>query len=359
VARDAYEPVEVSVTSDAEAPPAGSRRRSRRILPLVAGTTVVAVVVGLAVWFTRPAPEPDTVTGQPRSAPVEFAPDQQMFRPGYLPGPVRAARYLTEPDIHTMEMSGYLDSAGDSPGPDHEDWRVEILMAARGADVHRFDREYDEEGELKVPGDPVAPVHGRAAFQTAGESSRILVWEYAPDAWMRMTVTGVDHPDETTRRVAEGIRWETTPLALPFEVTGLPDGAVRERATLRWAEDGPMGSSAEYLMTQVEGAHERPQAHTVTVGLSTESLSSGRHNGTEDVTVSGRAATADVFDDRGSAGVYRVGQLPGGCASCVAELHIPARRAGAAIGDRDDALKLAASIRLVEGREDPAGWRFW
>ncbi|WP_431729377.1 hypothetical protein [Verrucosispora sp. TAA-831] len=358
MASDAYEPVEVSMASDAGAPPAGSRRR--RILPLVAVTTVVAVAVGLAVWFARPAPEPDPVTGQPPSAPVEFAPDQQMFYPGHLPGPVRAASYVTEPDIHTITMSGYLDSAGDSGrSDDDEDWRVEILMAARGADVHRFDREYDEEGELKVPGDPVAPVHGRPAFQTEWETSRILVWEYAPDAWIRMTVTSVDRPGETTRRVAEGIRWVTTPLPLPFEVTGLPDGAVLERTTLQWSQDGPTSSSAEYLMTQIEGAHERPFAHTVTVGLSTESLASRRDNETEDVTVAGRAATAHVFKNKGSAGTYRVGQLPGGCASCVAELHIPTRPASTGVGDRDDALKLAASIRLVEGREDPAGWRFW
>ncbi|KXK63055.1 hypothetical protein AWW66_05275 [Micromonospora rosaria] len=317
-------------------------------------TIVVTMVAGLIVWFVRQAMETGTTPeGLPRSVPRRFDPGQQLFRLDFLPGSVRHAAYETEPDMHIMQLSGPRDGAPatkeDSPYSVDRDWRIEILMAARHVDVHRYDREYDEEAGWTVPGAEVAPVRGRPAFQNEGG---VLSWEYAPKAWMRITVTGVDRHEETLRRVTEGIRWEKAPLALPFEAVGLPDDAELSGARLEWAKKGPMRSSAQYLL----GWNERGRPDIV-VGLSTESVASGRSNVTDDVTVSGRAATAIDWQSKDRPGLYRVGQLPGGCGTCVVEVGIESRRAHEAVGGRDDVLKLAASIRLVDGYEDRARWR--
>ncbi|WFE43320.1 hypothetical protein [Verrucosispora sp. WMMD1129] len=262
--------------------------------------------------------------------------------------------------MHIIDMAGRPDDPRQSDEVSTAStWRVEVLMAARDVDVHRYDREYDQEAGWRVPGESVAPVRGRPAFQNEGG---VLSWEYAPDAWMRIAASG-DDPHEMTRQVAEGIRWETTPLALPVQAMELPDGAVLGSADLQWADDelwphdAPLRNyaHAQYVLKPIKGyrGYLRPD---IQVGISTDSLASGRHNGTDDVTVSGRAATAADWVRNGE-GVYRVEQLPGGCAECVAETRIMSRRGNEALGGRDMALRLAASIRLADGVKDPADWR--
>ncbi|WP_434739440.1 hypothetical protein [Micromonospora sp. SH-82] len=343
---------EVSSASGGGAPPEGGRRN--RVLILGAVAVVVAMVAGVTVWFTRQAPPEadDASGGPPRSVPVRFDPGQQLIRLDFLPGPVREATYVTEPDMHTVTVRGLPDGApateeGDRAAAD-QGWWVEVMMAARDVDVHRYDREYDEEHGWRVPGDAVAPVRGRPAFQNEG---RVLSWEYARNAWMRLTLNGVDRHDEILRRVVEGIRWEAAPLALPFTAGGLPDGAVLGGARLEWAEDGPLRASSQYLLRSNQD-HNRPD---IVVGLTTEDLASGRSNLTEDVTVSGRSATATDWRSKSRPGLYRVAQLPG-CAACVVEFGVLTRQAHEAVGGRD-VLKLAASIRLVDGHDDPARWR--
>ncbi|NGM13381.1 hypothetical protein ENC19_12255 [Verrucosispora sp. CWR15] len=347
-----------SAAAGAERSPGG--RRSRRILILGVVTTVVAVVAGLTVWAIRRAPETATQGDPPRSAPTRFDPGQQLFRLSLLPGPVHQIRYQTEPDMHIINMAGRPDAPRKSDETSTAStWRVEVLMAARDTDVHRYDREYDQEAGWRVPGESVAPVRGRPAFQNEGG---VLSWEYAPDAWMRISASG-DDPHEMTRQVAEGIRWETTPLALPVQAMELPDGAVLGGADLRWTDDELWADGeplknyahAQYVLQPIKGygGSLRPD---IQVGISTESLASGRHSGTDDVTVAGRAATA-VDWVRTGVGVYRVEQLPGGCAECVAETRIMSRRGNEALGGRDMMLRLAASIRLADGVEDPPDWR--
>lgn len=183
----------------------------------------------------------------------------------------------------------------------------------------------------------------------------MLSWEYAPDGWMWVEVTDVDRPAEVARQVAEGVVWETAPLAVPFQAVELPPGAVLEGAHLRWHEGRWLEARARYLLGRPEGdtSFVRPD---VIVGISTESLADGGDSGADDVTVAGRAATA--YDaGNGIGAVYRVAQLPGGCADCVAEIRTATRRGYAAVGGREGALDLAASIRLVDDHEDPARWR--
>ncbi|MGW0505414.1 hypothetical protein [Micromonospora sp. NPDC003241] len=335
---------------------------NRRFLILVTVTVVVAVVAGLSVWVAGRA---SNTGGIATSVPVRFDPSQQLLRFGYLPGPVDSASYTTGPEVHRLALRGSFDAAStpekDDTSSGGSDWHIDILMAARGADVHRFVPDDEDSGKPPVPDDPIAPVHGRPAFEGISDSNRVLAWEYAPDAWIRMTLSTVSFDyrrDELARQVAEGVRLDTTPRALPFRVKGLPDGALLERAHLSWDADQPIWFAADYLVGQVEQIDEnhRERRPVVTVGISTESLLRTRHN--DEVTVAGRPATASESRGSGTVGVYRVAQLPGGCAECVAYLHI-ARSATAAVGERDDALKLAASIRLVKGREDPAEWRFW
>ncbi len=359
MASDANEPGKLPPASAAEMPRVDRRGTHRRALILVTVTTLVAVVAGLTVWATRRVSQTDDIShGLPTSVPFRFDPGQQLIHLTFLPGTVRWARYETEPGMQSIMVSGQPPSdwnwqSGDPPKPVDRSWRVEVRMAAQDVDAHRWDREYDEEAGWTLPGDEIAPVRGRPAFTNEGQ---VLSWEYVRYSWIRITVHGVDRSAELAlaRQVAEGIRWETRPLALPFETAGLPEGAVLGSAVLEWSEDGPVRSSAGYLLEQKDhGGFIDPD---FTVGLTTESLDSG----TEAVTVSGRAATADVFSRKSSAGTYRVGQLPGGCAQCVAELDIPKRSAGAtAVRDKKAALLLAASIRLVEGHEDPAKWRTW
>ncbi|GIJ31351.1 hypothetical protein SAMN05216284_104296 [Micromonospora sediminimaris] len=359
MASEAHESGNDSAASGAEGPPNG--RRSRQIL-ILGVVIVVAVVAGLTVWTTRRAPETgDTSGGLTASAPVEFDLGRQLLRLGDLPGPVRTATYTIRPDLHKLEISGALTDASPSRG-DHLSsdyaWQVEILMATRGADVHSFVPYDEDSGPAVIPRERVAPVHGRRAVQALSDQNRVLAWEYAPDAEIRMmlsTASTAERRDEMARQVAEGVRWETTPRALPFEVDGLPDGAVRKSTYLRWEADGPVVVSADYLVAPVENEHDYP-GPVITIGIDTSSLGSAA--GSDDVTVSGRRATARESRGSGTVGIYRVAQLPGGCAECVAELVI-APAATAAIGDRDDALRLAASIRLVKGHEDPTRWRFW
>ncbi|MDG4797340.1 hypothetical protein [Micromonospora sp. WMMD1082] len=324
---------------------------------------VVAVVAGLTVRATRRASKTDDISsGLTTSVPVRFDLGHQLLHLGYLPGPVLDATYTTEPGVHRLEVYGSFDGAStteeDDTSSDETAWHVEIWMAARGADVHSFVPVDEDSGKEGIPRERVKPVHGRPAFQSMSDQNRVLAWEYAPDAWMRMrlgTVSTAERRDEMTRQVAEGVRWNTTPRTLPFQVVGLPDGAVLESTYRRWEADGPVTASADYLVAPVKDIHEYPRP-VIQVGVSTKSLFRTRDN--DRVTVSGRSATAFESRGIGTSGVYRVAQLPGGCAECVAELFI-ARSATAAVGDRDDALKLAASIRLVEGHEDPAQWRFW
>ncbi|GIJ09511.1 hypothetical protein Van01_27250 [Micromonospora andamanensis] len=208
-------------------------------------------------------------------------------------------------------------------------------MATRGVDVHSFVPYDEDSGPAVIPRERVAPVHGRRAVQALSDQNRVLAWEYAPDAWIRMmlsTMSTAERRDEMARQVAEGARWETT---LPFQVDGLPDGAVRKSTYLRWEADGPVVASADYLVAPVENEHDHP-GPVITLGIDTSSLGSAA--GSDDVTVSGRWATARESRGSGIVGIYRVAPLPGGCAECVAELVI-APAATAAIGDRDDALR--------------------
>ncbi|MER5456672.1 hypothetical protein ABT008_17970 [Micromonospora sp. NPDC002389] len=319
---------------------------------------VVAVVAGLSVWVARRASH---TGGIATSVPVRFDPSQQLLRFGYLPGPVVSANYTTGAEVHHLDIHGSFD---DAPTTKEEhassfdpDWSIEIRMAARGVDI-RSAVPYDEDsGEVPVRGERLR-VHGRPAFQATFDSFRVLTWEYAPDAWMHMMLyarSAEDRRDEIARRVAEGVRLETTPRALPFRVKGLPDGAVLESTWLYWKADEHISFSADYLVGRVEENQpdSRPVVH---VGVSTEKLVHARHN--DRVTVSGRSATAFESRGRGTISFYRVAQLPGGCAECVAEVRIEPT-ATAVMGDRKDGLKLAASIRLVKGREDPTEWRFW
>ncbi|QKW14846.1 hypothetical protein [Verrucosispora sp. NA02020] len=330
-----------------------------RVLILVTVTVGVAVVASLSAWVTGRALNTDDIV---TSAPVRFDPGQQIMRLGYLPGPVETAEYTTGPEFHRLDIHGSFD---DAPSTEEEDassfdpdWSIELRMAARGVDI-RSVVPYDEDsGEVPVRGERLQ-VHGRPAFQATFDFSRVLTWEYAPDAWMHMMLyakSAEDRRDEIARRVAEGVRLEATPRVLPIRVKGLPDGAVLEKTWLYWKADGHISYSADYLVGRVE--EDRPNSRPVVrVGVSTEKLARARH--LDRVTVAGRSATVSESRRKaGTMGIYRVAQLPGRCADCVAEVWIEPY-ASAVMGDRDDALKLAASIRLVEGHEDPARWRFW
>ncbi|MEU2613532.1 hypothetical protein ABZ570_18385 [Micromonospora sp. NPDC007271] len=312
-------------------------------------TTVVAVVAGLTGW----------VAGREPEAPAQLDPGQQLFRLGYLPGPARLVRYDSDHDMQRIFVKGPAGgkpaTKQDGASPPPRDWAVEVQMAARGIDIHEEAREYADEGGYRVPGDSVAPVRGRPAFQYETAAGRVLSWKYAPGGWMRVAVFGVDRPDEITRQVAEGIRWETAPLALPFQAVKLPDGAVLRGVAWEWVENGPLIAYSHHLLKPIKKNSDYLQPDIV-VGLTTKSLASDRDNETNDVTVSGRAATAADWR-KGIGGIYRVGQLPGGCARCVAEVRTPTRRGDAAVGGRKSGLELAASIRLVNGHEDPARWR--
>ncbi|MFI7079183.1 hypothetical protein ACIBO1_17985 [Micromonospora sp. NPDC049903] len=331
---------------------------NRRPLILVTVAVVVAMVAGLSVWVARRGSH---TGGIATSVPVRFDPSQQLLRFGYLPGPVVSASYTTGPEVHHLDIHGSFD---DAPTTEEEhassfnpDWSIEIRMAARGVDI-RSVVPYDEDsGEVPVRGERIR-VGDRPAFQATFDYSRVLTWEYAPDAWMHMMLSAEssdDRRDETARQVAEGVHLEATPRALPIRVKGLPDGAVLESTWLYWKADEHISFSADYLVGRVEENQPDPRP-VVRVGVSTEKLARARH--LDRVTVAGRPATAFESRGRGTNSFYRVARLPGECTGCVAEVRIEPT-ATAVMGDRADGLKLAASIRLMEGREDPAGWRFW
>lgn len=268
----------------APVPEAGDHGLRRRRVLIVA--VLVVVVAGVTVFVAgqgRPVRSTPAASATPVSAPTvapdRLDPTRQLFRLGFLPGSAGDTSYLSEADTHTVRVVG---PGGRTPGAREDGgssssstWAVEVGMAARGIDVHREAREYASELGHDVPGDSVAPVHGRPAFRYETGGTSVLSWQYAPDGWMWVRVTDVDRPAEVARQVAEGVVWETAPLAVPFQAVELPSGAVLAGAHLRWHEGRWLEARARYLLGRPEGntSFVRPD---LVVGVSAKSLAYGR-----------------------------------------------------------------------------------
>lgn len=340
-------------------------RRRRLVAGAAAVVTVLALLGATALLDTaRPAPpptpadSPEPVTGPPAEAPERFDPGQWLFRLDGIPDDLPLRTYST--DHHTQWVTLASPRAGQDGSGDR--WaldRVIVLkIAARGVDPFESMRESDASAEprrptrVPLPGDPVDPVQGaRAYLHTSPDGGETrLSWQYAPDAWAVITVHGDERPEESARRFAVSMVWQPHRVTLPFLDVTPPAGARLHRAVVSEYQGRWTRAQLGYL---APSRPESPRAYEdLTIGVERGPIA---RSAEKETTVAGRPARAE---DAHSAGAYRVWQVPGGaCPTCVGEVGYLSTAGRAALGGRDAALALAATVRLVDDPDDPTAWR--
>ncbi|MEV4545494.1 hypothetical protein [Micromonospora echinaurantiaca] len=346
------------------------RRRRFAVAGAAAVLTVVAVLGGTVLAggpraARTPTPADSgspTPAGPPTVAPERFDPTRQPFRLGSLPPNVGHQTYET--DVRMVTVNASVPDAISPGGPVEAgpimafSASVTVRMGARGVDVFFNERERVEDRrmggpppEVPLPGAPVAPVNGKPAFFYTHQHAAVLSWQYAPDGWIAISVREYDRPEQLARQIAEGLVWEERPVTVPFASVAAPGGVVLEGTEIRTFRGGWLDASLRYVLPENVGSVEVRADYMLGVSngiFKDDEFKAG-------LTVAGRRAMADEFSN--GTGVYRVAQLPGGCTGCVAEVNPETVAGQAAVGGRAGALDLAASIRLVDGWDDPASWR--
>jgi hypothetical protein len=257
------------------------RRRAARVAsPVLAAAAVAAVVVlavSLATGPRQAAPSPVS-----RSAPETFNPlvpyaavTWYPYRPSLLGGAdIHTALLLrasaSSPAQSTevaLYASGWctLQSATLSCGTTAAGTRVEITVTGRAPDV---------QGKAAYWARYAAG--NWAVFRPGAGAPRMLAFQYAPGGWAVVESTGT--PADVVR-IAASLRYgQTSPLRLPFRLTGLP-AAWSDVLLAQYTKPGP-GAQA-------------PTADLLLLGSPATRLGSTPHN-TLSVETSTRTALAPV-----------------------------------------------------------------
>ncbi|MEV4542148.1 hypothetical protein [Micromonospora echinaurantiaca] len=349
-------------------------RRAIRRRRLVAGVAAVVTVLALfgataLLDAARPAPRPAPPANRPPAeVPERFDPAQWLFRLDGIPDDLPLRTYSTDDRTQGVTLTRMR------PSPEGNwlvvDREVTVSIAARGVDIFaplRGSETGDQPppftggpprptadvprppSQPPLPGDRVAPVLGVPAYlHTSWERDETrLSWQYAPDAWATVSVRGDERPEETARRFAAALVWQPYRVTMPFLDVDPPAGARLNSTVVtvdhgRWTE-----AQVSYL------APSRGKAsyfyRDLIIGVSREP---GSRPVKADTTIAGRPAWVNE-----ALGEYRVGQLPGTCPTCVAEVAHQTNAGRLALGSRDAALALAATVRLVDAPDDVAAWR--
>lgn len=360
---------------------AGERavRRRRRVVTAASAVVTVCAVVGVAVAVVgvRPGTVPGddggpaptvsptgspTVsrTGPPTVAPERFDPTRRLLRLGSLPAGAGHQSYQS--DLSVITVRADVPEALSPGGPVEagpmmaSSGSVVVRVGARGKDVFGQYRREPMPGmpsptaSVDLPGLPVAPVGGHPAYLWTGRGDTVLSWQYAPDGWISVGVIGFDRPETVTRQVAAGLLWEDQPITVPYAPVADPPGSMLRGVEIRTFRGRWLAVTAHYVMKTNE-----PTGRDILIGVSDGVFAGdGSDFVRTRVMVSGRVGSAD--EGPKGFGAFRVAQVPG-CAGCVTEVDTESVAGNAAVGGRVGALDLAASIRLVDGSDDPTRWR--
>ncbi|MFG2103520.1 hypothetical protein ACGFJ5_23315 [Micromonospora echinaurantiaca] len=332
-------------------------RRAVRRRRLVAGAAAVVTVLALLgatalLDATRPTPPPAPPANRPPAeVPERFDPAQWLFRLQDIPGDLPVRSYYSDRRIQRIGMQPSrvaADAASTAAGEQSRSVSVEI--GARGVDLFKALRA-DGRGLAELPGAQVAPVAGAPAYlhtERDGRTTR-LSWQYAPDAWAVITLDNVERPEEVGRRVAAGIIWQQHRVTMPIRAIAPPADVQLDRTFVRVEHNR---WSDVYLGYVLSSAIEPPKdPEDITISVSRELTRQGRGS----TTVAGRSAWEIGSPD--GRGFYGVGQMPGSCPTCSAQVRCLTVAGIAALGGRDGAFALAAAVRLVDDPDDMATWQ--
>ncbi|SCG72134.1 hypothetical protein [Micromonospora coxensis] len=331
---------------------AGERvvRRRRLAAASVAAVTVVALLGLSALLGVRSATTPADGEGMPTAR--DFTPARRLFRLDWLPEGLSDRTYSAQHGRHWL--TALATDGGDRRGITRVSRGVSVQVGAPGVDLFQDPQlqtvpsgppSAEALSSLVAPGSPVADVRGAPAYlDLSGDAAR-LSWRYAPGGWATITSSKLPQPAENLRRIAEGLVWDVRPFTAPFLPVSPPAGAEIDRAVVAWWEGRWEAVQVGYRARGSSTRHE-----DLTVGVLRDTVGdTGR------TTVDGRPAW--VAAAAGDIGAYRVGQVPGVCSTCTAQVTALTRAGGAALGGRDGALALAARVRLVDAPDDEAAWR--
>ncbi|MEH0841941.1 hypothetical protein V6U81_06030 [Micromonospora sp. CPCC 205711] len=325
------------------------RRRRRRTVGSAA-VTVLALLGVTVLLGVGPAGSPadrvgpptaSPTPGWPTEAPTSFAPERRVLRLGWQPDG------LTDEGF-SGRRSGQEIYLASGTGPAAR--QVVVKVGARGNEdllnLLLGQRESSRESGQAI-GVPTDPVRGHDAWMYTSPSGYdvSLSWQYAPDGWVVVSARDAERPAEVARRVAEELRWESTPVTVPLAPIPAPPGAQ-----LR-------GVSVDFRSGRWNGVHLNYAAGATdddgfSVAVRRDRL--GRR-GTA-TTEAGRSAWVVNLSDH-SIGVYQVGELSAACSPCYAEAVVSSPGGLAVLGGRAAALRFAASVRLVDDPDDRKGWR--
>ncbi|MEH1164419.1 hypothetical protein V6V47_03410 [Micromonospora sp. CPCC 205539] len=343
-------------------------RRRRRLVGVGVAATAMALVGSAALLAgvgpsigpspaDDPSPSATAPAGPPTVAPEAFDPTLRLFRLGSLPA--GAIQQESRTDVKVLAVDANVPEAISPGGPIQPGpimgvgQSVTVRMGARGVDLFASLRQRSElEGPpppVDLPGVQVAAVDGHPAFLYTDGTETSLSWQYAPDGWMSITMNKVDHPEEFGRQIAAGLVWETQRVSVPFARVGLPAGATLKGSRVEMY-DGKWLTAEVLYRTGGPGPRQ-----DLSVGV-TNGVFPGDGSDFEEsrVMVAGRVGSA--MDDGNGVGVFRVAQVPD-CSTCVTEVSTESPAGASAVGGRDGGLELAASMRMVEGSDNPASWR--
>ncbi|MFY1627481.1 hypothetical protein ACN268_30470 [Micromonospora sp. WMMD735] len=335
---------------------AGERAVRRRRRLAVAATAVVTAVALLGVTVllgVRQPPTPADRTWPPTIAPTAFDPARQLFRLAWLPADLSERNLSTGVDRQTIRAT--RSAPVRASRTDFRAGSVTVTVGARGVDffTDQLSRDNSSVGRLRSgptpwatpPGSPVDPVQGHPAFLHTSPNGKetVLSWQYAPEAWVTITVVTRDRAVEELRRVAEGMVWERKPVRVPFQPVALPSDARLDAARVAWRDGRWNGVTLDFRLAGSAAGRD------LTVGLE-------RSDQPDDPTgvVQGRPAWISVW--HGWSGTWSVGGVPG-CVGCRALVGTGSPAGSAALGGEDGARDLAAAIRPVADHDDESTWR--
>jgi hypothetical protein len=221
-------------------------RRRRRGLATAAAALAVLAAVPLAFGELPLRSTADQSAADPAKPAGRFDPLVRNLHLGWTPPSLVSRQWETTP----RRQSFYGSERGKQ---DDDGLRVEFL--AQGDELVVKGQPVDD--ELIPVARPTAPVNGRPAWclvvPGATGTCHDLKWEYAPDAWARVSYTGPLATDEATatalvRRVAEAATFTAnTPVRLPFELAG----QTRRLHVLRALLLEPPGTSKDPWMASL------------------------------------------------------------------------------------------------------------
>ncbi|MFF3112958.1 hypothetical protein ACFVSN_27645 [Kitasatospora sp. NPDC057904] len=263
----------LTALADAPAPPAAfdvatsisrgrARLRRRRqaavgaLAAMTAATVTAALLLapggGLHATQLLPAGTPrESATptpGEPVGSPTNPLIISGRF--GWLPDwldPARDVGYLAD-------GSTVVTKAGQG-GPSGR--RLDLLVHPAGAEPR-----LTETSQSKPEKDPAPPVNGRTAYwitdpthPTFDSGRRILCWQTASGRWAQLVSNrprGGEVPDDVLLRIAADVQTGEWPAALPFWLSGLPEGLRPNQADLsRPAAGQPWSAGAAFSVGEM------------------------------------------------------------------------------------------------------------